>query len=917
MNMLKRIVINNGNVARVIAGIVLLLSGTAAIAQSADPKITASWRVVVNDVLAPQPEEPDGEVPLVPLEVAVDIEPGTAAVGQGIWMYGDETGRVRAAADTLRDNLLSRGWAELTWMQSYRQDSVIAGHTYTVNPTLLKYLAGREAVFQFSVHYECFENQEALDKDEATWKRESIFQQSRIGKRPGETEFFHSTGRLDGADVSPGPLPGIQRLLIPLGTRANGVVQRTTESFKHEMNLRDCGVGKLNRVTYLLRVGFAENTPEAEVIALLGDPLETEDSAGGFVLSATGSVNEEASGQFCAANINRSRYTNNGDGTLTDRETGLMWQRCPLGYTFSDGGSPGVLGDDRCTRDESPMPWGDTLRAAASNDVAGRTDWRVPNIKELESLTELACIGPAIAPGYFPDTPTRPFWSATPDGRNGLAAKVIDANKGSIRSFGKAAPIHARLVRDTGEEPIAPLVRIDIGSGNRAEEGGIVFFPLQLSRAPLDDIILEYVTSERSAIAGDDFRSGAGRILIPAGMTSAEVGVMTIDDDIAERAEIFDLQLRDVSANAWIGKSSTTGEIIDNEPRITVRTAPQFEDNGMLIKVQLDRPATSEIRFEYATVDGTAKVADNDYEPASGEIVIGPRETDLTFGVTITDDIQIEGDERFDVRFSEPDSGNAKMLTRSVTAHIVDDETLLAKLNDSGMKGCANDSLVGASCPQAEFPRQDGDFGRDVMNSNDDDGHAGMRLLKLDSNGDQLVDQTVDYEDTPWACVQDAVTNRVWEVKTDDGGLRDNDAKFTWYNSSGRNDGGEPGVADGGSCSSASCDSEGYVAAVNSAGLCGASDWRLPTRDEFLSLDINLPGSAGLDDNYFPFARASALNFWWTGTPAVAFDGGEIDFPGDRAWGAFIRDHIELSPYLKSTENHVRLVRRPDNGDRK
>jgi len=62
--------------------------------------------------------------------------------------------------------------------------------------------------------------------------------------------------------------------------------------------------------------------------------------------------------------INQPDYLDNGDGTVTDNVTGLMWQQ--------------DMGDK--------MSWEDAISQAESSDLAGYDDWRVPTIKELYSL---------------------------------------------------------------------------------------------------------------------------------------------------------------------------------------------------------------------------------------------------------------------------------------------------------------------------------------------------------------------------------------------------------------------------------------------------------------------------------------------------------------------------------------------------
>ncbi len=71
---------------------------------------------------------------------------------------------------------------------------------------------------------------------------------------------------------------------------------------------------------------------------------------------------------------NKPSYKNNGDGTITDLATGLMWQKSP------DRNGDGVINySDKLYYDEA-------VASAASFNLAGYTDWRLPTIKELYSL---------------------------------------------------------------------------------------------------------------------------------------------------------------------------------------------------------------------------------------------------------------------------------------------------------------------------------------------------------------------------------------------------------------------------------------------------------------------------------------------------------------------------------------------------
>jgi len=76
-------------------------------------------------------------------------------------------------------------------------------------------------------------------------------------------------------------------------------------------------------------------------------------------------------GDFCNPNGEfENSYRDNGDGTVTDRRTGLMWQKA---------GSPGVV-------DWSEA--GAYVEKLNRERFAGRADWRLPTVEELASLME-------------------------------------------------------------------------------------------------------------------------------------------------------------------------------------------------------------------------------------------------------------------------------------------------------------------------------------------------------------------------------------------------------------------------------------------------------------------------------------------------------------------------------------------------
>lgn len=101
-----------------------------------------------------------------------------------------------------------------------------------------------------------------------------------------------------------------------------------------------------------------------------------------------------------------NEFVNNGDGTVTDNATGLMWQQA----------------DDGSSRD-----WEDALSYAESIELVGYDDWRLPSAKELQSIVDYTrppqtTGSPAIDPIFTTTEITDPegnpgqfpyFWTST------------------------------------------------------------------------------------------------------------------------------------------------------------------------------------------------------------------------------------------------------------------------------------------------------------------------------------------------------------------------------------------------------------------------------------------------------------------------------------------------------------------------
>jgi hypothetical protein len=239
-------------------------------------------------------------------------------------------------------------------------------------------------------------------------------------------------------------------------------------------------------------------------------------------------------------------------------------------------------------------------------------------------------------------------------------------------------------------------------------------------------------------------------------------------------------------------------------------------------------------------------------------------------------------------------------------------ETLIPRLNDTGLDVCLNNVVGNLSCPTPGFPDQDGDWGRDALARAGllvkiGAGEAGFDYSKISNGGAVLpASAPLGAGANDWACTRDNLTGLTWEVKVNNAAnLRHMNHVYTWYDTNGAINGGNPGtIGPAVICASTltSCNTSAYVAAVNALNLCGASDWRMPSVSELQSIvNFKRPGLA-IDPNYFlNTSNVGNAIFVWTG------DTWATDV--SHAWFIEFSTGAILLNFTKSDGAGIRLVR--------
>ena len=216
-------------------------------------------------------------------------------------------------------------------------------------------------------------------------------------------------------------------------------------------------------------------------------------------------------------------------------------------------------------------------------------------------------------------------------------------------------------------------------------------------------------------------------------------------------------------------------------------------------------------------------------------------------------------------------------------------EPIPVTVNDTGIDwGGDYDSGNNTDCSSNISAPQDCHQGRDATHNDDSDGHAGFSFTKLDSNGN-----TLDASDTEWYCVQDNVTDLIWEVKTDDGSERDKDNKYRWggLTAIGRDSSNREGDYYD--------DWNNLVNTANSGnGLCGFTDWRVPDIEELRSIVDYSRTNPSIDINYFPNTRS---DWYWSASPNA--------YNSDLAWQLYFIYGYDYGDSYRYDNYHVRLVR--------
>ena len=192
---------------------------------------------------------------------------------------------------------------------------------------------------------------------------------------------------------------------------------------------------------------------------------------------------------------------------------------------------------------------------------------------------------------------------------------------------------------------------------------------------------VSFKTKNGTATSPADYIAKSGSVRFAGKRLTKTVGVTIVGDALDEPDETFFLELT-AATGATIADGEGVATITDDDlpPDVSVPadlSVPEGQTGDITyasIDIHLSAPSGQEVSVDWATADGTATSADNDYTPDGGTLDFAPGETDEVVLVAVIGDDTTEGDQTFTVTITSP--VNATLANDTDTVTIVDNDPL-------------------------------------------------------------------------------------------------------------------------------------------------------------------------------------------------------------------------------------------------
>jgi hypothetical protein len=363
------------------------------------------------------------------------------------------------------------------------------------------------------------------------------------------------------------------------------------------------------------------------------------------------------------------------DSTPEAEESMTLTLSAPDGATLGDATAKGTIKDDdanvsvsvadAAAQEGNVVEFKVTLSKASGLQV--KVEWETDN-------------GTAVQPGDY-EKSDGVVTIAAGDLSNTFKVKTVDDDTDEVNETFKvtlSAPHNATI----GDGTAVGTIRDNDGprvfvSDTSSPENTRLRFTVELGKASVQDVSVDWKTSDGTAKAPADYTASSGTVTIPAGSTTGVIAVPVFDDTLDERDETVKVRLSD-PVNGWISDGEAWGTIEDNDPAPTVSVGDASANEGDRVRFTVTLSAVSgrDVTVHWKTSDGaagdTATVA-VDYLAGSDTVTVPAGSLTATFAVATNEDTEVERAETFRVGLSDP--VNATLGTTRGTGTILNDDT--------------------------------------------------------------------------------------------------------------------------------------------------------------------------------------------------------------------------------------------------
>ncbi len=170
---------------------------------------------------------------------------------------------------------------------------------------------------------------------------------------------------------------------------------------------------------------------------------------------------------------------------------------------------------------------------------------------------------------------------------------------------------------------------------------------------------VNYAITGGTAVSGTDYQVlAAGTASFTAGGALTQTINVLVNGDVTVELDETVVMTLSTPVNATIVDGTGNGTIINDDAavititNVTVTEGDVSTMTAMTFTINMSNPSDANVVVNYNTVDGTATIANNDYQTASVSLTFTPGQVSKTVSVTINGDCAIESNETLLLRLS-------------------------------------------------------------------------------------------------------------------------------------------------------------------------------------------------------------------------------------------------------------------------